>query len=371
MFFSISAIPKVPILLIMSSPRTVYLTPPQLSDLHIKERIVCIRAHRERIFQTSISWSNKKMICSNYGQGGAGWTFLFGSVREMIHIFELERQRLEISKSEPIVVVGAGCYGLLSAILLTLEGYTVSIIAKELHEIASYKAAGFFFPRPRRTSTSAEIETFARIGIASYQEYLSIICGTHPFLKRGAKIVPAYYDHAIDPGFGQYSAQGIMPLPQAVRVDFGNGMRYELNEFHTVFIDVFAMMSDLHRMVDTLSISTTQREISGFDELSESIVFNCTSLGSKALLQDKGIIPVQGHLIALQNQPDLSQLNYMINVRVEGVNERGIPRNDLIYYAPKESGILGITFLRGQDSLHTNHHEFDRMLARCRKFFGS
>ena len=61
----------------------------------------------------------------------------------------------------------------------------------------------------------------------------------------------------------------------------------------------------------------------------------------------------------------------MINVKVIQNTPKGTPRDELIYYAPKESGILGITFLRGQDSLTANHHEFDRLLQRCKDFFGT
>lgn len=44
--------------------------------------------------------------------------------------------------------------------------------------------------------------------------------------------------------------------------------------------------------------------------------------------------------------------------------------DELIYFAPKECGILGITFIRGEDSLTSHQHEFDRLLQRCKDFFG-
>ena len=82
------------------------------------------------------------------------------------------------------------------------------------------------------------------------------------------------------------------------------------------------------------------------------------------------MIPVQGHLMSLKNQKNLSCLEYMINVKVVMVDSFGRTRDKLLYYAPKESGILGITFLRGEDSLTANEHEFYDLLKRSRDFFG-
>ncbi len=94
-------------------------------------------------------------------------------------------------------------------------------------------------------------------------------------------------------------------------------------------------------------------------------------MGAKKLTNDARIIPVQGHLITLKNQPSLEQLKYMINVKVVQKNPAGNLRDELIYFAPKDQGILGITFIRGQDSLINNQHEFDRLIERCRNFFGT
>lgn len=79
---------------------------------------------------------------------------------------------------------------------------------------------------------------------------------------------------------------------------------------------------------------------------------------------------MQGHLISLQNQLDPTQLHYMINVKVVMTDEHGNKRDELIYFAPKEDGILGITFIRGPRALQPNPHEFDRLLERCQNFFG-
>src|SRR5438132_1373230 len=100
--------------------RTVHLTPPRISPAHIEEKIICIRAHRERIFRVETERRDNKLICHNYGQGGAGWTFLFGCVNESLR--QLETASPAFGTSKPIVIIGAGCYGLLTACILARKG---------------------------------------------------------------------------------------------------------------------------------------------------------------------------------------------------------------------------------------------------------
>ena len=351
--------------------RIIRLTPPQITPEHIKEKIVCIRAHRERMFRVCPEFHDNKMIFHNYGQGGAGWTFLFGCVNESLRQFGQALIHNAALKTQPIAVVGAGCYGLLTAIYLAKKGHNVTIIAKDTQDIASYKAAGFFFPRPRKSSTVEEIACFQARGIESYGTYLQIIRGTHGFIKNGARLIPAYYGPDIDPGFNHYIQEGLIQAPERVMIDFGAGKVYDANEYSTVFIDAVEMMNQLNVARILLGIPVILREIHDFKELNENIIFNCTGLGAKKLTLDPRLIPVQGHLITLQNQNFQDTMRYMLNVKVTMRTSRGTVRDELIYYAPKDSGILGITFMRGQDSVETNHNEFDRLLERCSDFFGT
>jgi hypothetical protein len=140
-------------------------------------------------------------------------------------------------------------------------------------------------------------------------------------------------------------------------------------EYQGLFINALDMMRELKREVERLRIPITIQKVHDFDDLSETVIFNCSGLGAKALANDTRVVPVQGHLITLKDQPPREELQYMLNVHVTMQDTRGRMRTELIYYAPKESGIVGITFLRGQDSLLTNHHEFDRIIQRCQDFF--
>lgn len=349
--------------------KTVNLVPPKLLDSNIKEKITCIRAHRERIFKVLTEIISNKLICHNYGQGGAGFTFLFGCVNRSIREFKDFLSLNPNFKDKPIAIIGAGCYGLLTAIMLTRLGYKIKIYAKETINIPSNKAAGFFFPRPRKCSTQEETAIFLSTGIESYKTYLQIIENKHDFIKAGPKILPAYFSPDIDPGFKPYINLNLIPKPEEVIIDFSNGKKYRAIEYKIVYINPSELMSELNRNIQALNIKITKREVENFEELEEDIIFNCSGLGAKNLAQDKRIVPVQGHLISLKDQKNISNLQYLINFKVTVTNPNGTLRDELIYFAPKNSGILGVTFIRGQDSPDANQHEFDRLLQRCREFF--
>lgn len=348
----------------------VNLVPPALCDLSIKEKIICIRGHKERMFNTSYERIGRQHVFHNYGHGGAGWTFLFGCVQESIRQFEEQIALLHIRKKMPITIIGAGCYGMLTAIELARKDYRVSIVADELCSLPSYKAAGFFFPRPRKVSNDLEKNIFYERGITSFKAYQSIIAGNHPYIAHGPRMLPAYYGPDIDPGFGPYIEQCLVDIPKKVIIDFGNNKNYQAHEYKTLFINPQVVMKQLVAYAHELSIPMIQTKINEFSDIAESVVFNCAGLGAKKLANDARMLPIQGHLISLHNQP-IDQLQYLVNFKVVQQSPNNRMRDELIYFAPKDEGILGITFLRGQDSLTSNMHEFDRLVERSRNFFGN
>jgi hypothetical protein len=286
---------------------------------------------------------------------------------------QFEQRLLETPalKNEPIAIVGAGCYGLLTALVLARAGHRVRIVAKEIEKTSSANAAGFFFPRSRKTSTADERAVFHSLGLESYAVYQQIINGEHSFINKAvARLLPVYFGLDIDPGYDFYISRGVVDKAEQVTIDFGTGKQYEAMEYKTLFINAHELIKELRRNIAELNIAITCAEINSFDDLAEAIIFNCTGIGAKKLTADKKIIPVQGHLITLKNQNSMSNLQYMLNMKVVMTDTQGNKRDELIYYSPKEAGVLGITFIRGQRSLLPNEHEFDRILTRCHDFFG-
>jgi hypothetical protein len=182
-------------------------------------------------------------------------------------------------------------------------------------------------------------------------------------------MVPAYFGLDINPQFEPYIDKGLIQQPEEVTITFDHSTYYPAMEYHLLFIDATTMMQQLHELTKKMKISITEKKIENFEKISEQIIFNCAGLGAKQLAHDARLIPVQGHLISLKDQPDIRQLQYMLNFKVVQQSLKGTPRDELIYFAPKQEGILGITFLRGQDGSSKNEYEFERLLERCRRFF--
>jgi len=81
--------------------------------------------------------------------------------------------------------------------------------------------------------------------------------------------------------------------------------------------------------------------------LSESVIFNCTGLGSKALFDDAGLIPVRGQLEVLLPQPEIDYC-YL---------------NSSSYMFPRRDGIiLGGTFEHDKWSLEPDVEQMTRIL---------
>ena len=350
----------------MITTKTVYLDPIDLSENNIKEKIICIRSHRERIFRVEKETIEDKTIFHNYGHGGAGWTFLFGSVYESIN--QIEHFYTSSPDIKPIAVIGTGCYGLLTAILLKRKGYDVSLVSDPNNASSSGKAAGFFFPRPRKNSSQEEKQTFLDYGIASFTTYLNISRNEHAFIKKGARLLPSYFGPDIDPGFDEYIQRKLIPPKEEVIIDFKNGKKHKAVCYQSIFIDVPIMMAELKKERARLNIKLIEKKIISYHQLSEIIIVNCSGRGAKDLTGDKRLIPVQGHLIALESE---NRPNYMINFKVTMIDSFGKVKDKMLYYAPKEGGILGITFLRNQNDTHGNTHEFNDLLKRARDFFGN
>lgn len=342
----------------MQESPIVHLTPPKLSPDHIDQFVSCIRPKHTHGYQLYGELKHDKLIIHNYGHSGSGWTLLFGVIEQVMVEFEAQLGLNPSFKNKPVCVIGAGCMGLLSALYLAQKGYTVKVVAKEFENIASDKAVGLFFPYTAFTPVYNKYQQAQEVAL---REYTAIIEGKHPFISSAAaERIPQYVDLTT-----KYSRLNFWGLPRMVTLDFGNGTQHHAREYNTLFIHTFSMMQQMKAHAEKLGITFEQRTITSFTEITEPIIINCTGLGARELNHDAGLIPVQGHLIRLKNQPTAA-LKYVIHVRVL---QNGKPT--YIYFAPKASGILGITYIEGQDNLAANPCEYDLMLERARDYFGT
>lgn len=93
------------------------------------------------------------MIAHNYGHGGSGWTLAPGVAKYVVGMLDERLKKEKLSKDTPIVVVGAGCIGLFSALELFDQGYTnITVLAENFEGLTSNKAGGLLAPVSMDTS---------------------------------------------------------------------------------------------------------------------------------------------------------------------------------------------------------------------------
>ncbi len=342
---------------------TIKLTPPTLLSENINQHITCIRPKRvggPRIAHEQ--WKDKTII-HNYGHGGFGWTLLPGSV---LHAFKLLEEAITKNPSlqyqKKITVIGAGCMGLLTAILLHNRGWQVTIVAEQITTLTSHKAAGSASVIAIKASKENQ-PLMNQIAVNSYLFYQEAIRSNNP-LFTGVKQLPVYMIHEGTPNY-QYPMinAGIMEEPEEVMLDFG-AATYKAKKFDTFFIETTIVMQTFMDAIKEHNILLIQKKVTDFSELSDHIIFNCSGLGARAWDKEL-IVPVQGHLVMMQNQP-LEELQYILyaHIKIEGkVRE--------ISWTPKNGGMLGGSAFNFQDKLETNPTESSAIIERAKIFFGN
>ncbi|MES2272980.1 MAG: FAD-dependent oxidoreductase [Chlamydiota bacterium] len=361
--------------------KVVQLTPPTLNSETICEQIVCTRPMREGKFNISTESFGNKTLVNCYGMGGSGWTTLFGSVGKAIELFEQENK----DKSIPIRIVGSGCMGLTSAIELSQRGYNIAgITTKSLYDMPSWRAAGYFALVSVKTSPE-EQANLDKIGMDTFLTYQQIDQGMHSYIaKEAVRFIPVYCSENTDNGLENLEEMGLIPSHEEVTLDFGNGVTHpNYHAYMTYFLDTTSLMQQLTREVERLQIPIELKEIQSFDELQEEIIFNCTGMGARELNGDSKMIPVRGHLIALNEKSGIQHMDYMIYTTVTQDD-----REEYIYMFPKTISItpdhiqgvpcrsvLGGTFIPNVDQLSLKKQEeldireFQQMLDRNSLFF--
>lgn len=348
----------------------VHLTPPKIGPEFIAEDILCKRPMRNGCFKVAAEIQHEKLIIHNYGAGGSGWSLLFGLVRSSIEQFEKMVNQNPQFANQPVRIVGAGCMGLLTAVLLKLKGYNVEITAKDLTRLASHNAVGILGPIAHNINPE-EQDFFNTISVNAYKEWAMIAKGEHPLFNDGGVHMPIFVGKTTDAGLEHYVQKGLIDQPQEVIVDFGNGKRYNMLKYITLFIDTKKMMGKLHTLIDKLEIKVTQAVVESFKEIKEAVVFNCSGLGARELAEDRDVVPVVGHLLMLKNQPPMKELQYIIDTTVHSMNDLGQEIEEYIYYAPKGQGILGGTFIKGTEATRNLNHHFSRLTERSMNYFGT
>ncbi len=304
--------------------QTGCLPPVNVSPDRVIRTVAGLRPYRASGFVVRAAALGDKKIVHNYGHGGAGITLSWGSSR-------LATQLGLPGHFGAVAVIGAGVMGLTTARLVQEAGFPVTIYTKALPPDTTSNIAGGQispFGHYRDDSVTPEWRTQFMAAMDYSWRRFQIMVGD----DYGIRWLPTYEEtnrfepRAPDqyhPGWVGRVQDNDHPFPV-------QGLR----RFNTMYVETGRFLRELTRDVQTAGGSIRVREFTTPDQLSslpETLVFNCTGLGSHHLFGDRELRPIRGQLAILLPQPE---------VRYAFAGEAGymFPRNDGI--------LLGGTFER-------------------------
>ncbi len=355
------------------------ITPPNLDDAYLGERILCYRPMRHGSPNLSVVNVNGKIVAHNYGHGGSGWTLGPGSASYVNSLLINSKYADGMSnKSEPIAIIGAGVIGLFTAYDLNKRGYkNVTIYADRVNSLTSHNAGGLLAPVSMDNAPDMQA-TIDQIGIDAYRFYDAIAKNKNADFKAGALIVPTYFNDREDSGLEPYVGKVMQPAKEVI-LDFGNGTKRQMVVYDDgIYMDTATLMGELNKYMKTHNIAIVKKRINSFADLQQKYIVNCSGLGASQLANDADVMPVQGHLIMLKDQVATS-LNYMILVYFgDGKTEadQKIKRSFYIFpkrlanSRPQDIGVIGGTFVEGGNPNTPNLKEFETVIKGAKQFYG-
>ena len=324
----------------------------------------------------SIQINGDQIIGHNYGHGGSGWTLAPGCSKYVIDLVEGQKVKT-IAKDAPVTVIGGGILGLFTAYDLVKRGYTkITIVAASFDNLTSHNAGGLI--APVSMSNDPQLQPLIdQIGIDAYRFYELISKGQQADFKKGAVIVPTYFENREDSGLEPYVGKVMQPAKD-VMLDFGNGTQRRMVSYDDgIFVDTAIMMKSLTDFLHTKVTFVTQK-LDKLTDITSPLVFNCTGLGAFNLNNDPEVAPVQGHLIMLKDQVP-ANLQYMLLVYFnKAITTAGQEVKRSLYVFPKQLlntpvndiGVLGGTFIENATPNTPNLEEFKIMVDNAKKFYG-
>jgi D-amino-acid oxidase len=223
--------------------------------------------------------------------------------------------------SKPILVLGCGVSGLSTGITLLRAGHPVTILARDLPpNTTSNQAAAIWFPylaKPRE-----KVDPWAKYSLAFFRENLV----PDPASGCALTLVHDLYDKPVETPWWAGAVDRYSRIdPERLPKSYVDGF-----EIESVVIDTLIYMDYLVAWFRKLGGEIFQREIKDIGEAMEfnSLVVNCTGLGSRTLFGDKSLYPVRGQTVKVR--PNGS--------KVALLNDEGL--NGLAYIIPRSKDIV-------------------------------
>jgi D-amino-acid oxidase len=316
-----------------ASPSTI--VPPKIDPGLIIRTVVGLRPYRAAGFVLRAQRLGAKLLVHNYGHGGGGFSLSWGCAT-------LAADLVAGRSPSHAAVLGCGVIGLTTARILQNRGWSVTIYAENLPPATTSNVAGaqwtpttVFSPDD---ATPAFLDVFRKASHIANRQFQVMVGSTYGVrwidnyaLKANAQSSVPELDYATRYGIADLYADVETIDPASVPfVGFK-----EVHRFSTMLMEPNTFLPAVQRdfLLQGGRIAVRAfRSPSDVAGLSESVVFNCTGLGSRALFSDTMLEPVRGQLSILEPQPEINYTYLTGGLYM-------FPRNDGI--------VLGGTFERG------------------------
>jgi D-amino-acid oxidase len=329
------------------------LPPVQVGADRVIGELVGIRPYRPGGFVVRAQVMDGKLVIHNYGHGGCGLGFSWGTS-------QLAIEEALKADSRECAVLGCGAVGLATGILLQRHGFRVTIYARDLPPNTTSNIAGGlwtpYFVYDQNRLTPAFYEQFKAAARHAHRHFRSLVGSEY-----GVRWVDSYFT-SDEKGEAPRFFDDLPELFPRV-ADFGPGEhpfpRRYARRSGTMQVQTPRYMRAIER---DFRIGGGRIVVRAFPrvqevlELPEQTIVNCTGLGSRHLFGDLELVPARGQMTILLPQPEV---RYILGIDGE-----------TLYMIPRDDGILlGGTFEREVKDLTSNPLEAERILEQHGAFF--
>ena len=295
-----------------------------------------------------------KRLVHNYGHGGAGITLSWGSSA-------LALQEGLSGHSGHVAVIGSGIMGLTTARLLQEAGYAVTIYTAALPpNTTSNIAGGQWFPSLayRRSALTPEFER-QLIAAADYSyRRFQIMIGS----RYGVRWIRNYTvsNRRMSAGTNRRLLGSMLPEMRTLEPDEHPFAFEHVNQFTGLLIEPPIFLRQLLEDVRVAGGRIVVRSFQNREQvaaLSETLIFNCTGLGAKALFGDDEMQPIRGQLELLLPQPEI---DYSVSAP-----------GGLYMFSRSDGVVLGGTTDLGETSIKPDAETGKAIIAGHQRIFNS
>ena len=284
--------------------------PVNVSRDRVIREVVGLRPYRPGGFVVDAEKFGNKLLVHNYGHGGGGVTLSWGTASLAV---DLARDFLTTSRRRRFAVLGCGVSGLSVARLLQRHFQngpgTVTIYAQALPPDTTSNIAGaswvptsVYEPDMVDAKFNDQFRRACQISNRAFQllvgpEYGVRWIDMYELLRNEMSL-----ESELAGGDALYPGRQIHRNPERY---FGFPV---VRQYSTMLIEpsiyLSALLRDFYIAGGRVVVKEfrSRREIA---RLRETVVFNCTGLGSRALFDDEELIPVRGQLEVLLPQPEI------------------------------------------------------------------